>query len=87
MHIDSRYQLKNIAGDFVVIATGSAVVDLTGSFTLNETGALLWKALETETDEDALVSALKKEYDVSEEQAREDVMAFLSVLQEKGMLV
>ena len=87
MRIKPEYQLKNIAGDYVVVATGAAVVDLANSFNLNESGALLFKALESENDVEGLVSALKAEYDVSYEQAREDVLAFVSFLKERDMLI
>lgn len=87
VQIKPEYQLKNIAGDYVVVATGAAVVDLANSFTINESGAVLWKALETETDIEKLVSALKAEYDVSYEQAKEDVLSFIAFLEERDMLI
>lgn len=86
MHIKPEYQLKNIAGDYVVVAAGAAVVDLASSFTINESGAVLWKALETETDVEKLISALKEEYDVSYEQAKKDVLSFVAFLEERDML-
>ena len=86
MRIKSIYSLKEIAGDFMVIATGASLVDLTGSFTLNETAALLWRTLENGAEKEDLVKALTAEYDVSEQEAAEDAEAFLTFLKQKDML-
>lgn len=86
MRIKSIYSLKEIAGDFMVIATGASLVDLTGSFTLNETAALLWRTLENGAEKEDLVKALTAEYNVSEQEAAEDAEAFLTFLKQKDML-
>ena len=86
LRIKPEFQLKNIAGDYIVISSGSSVVDLTGSFTLNETGALLWQTIEKGCYETDLLNALTKEYDVSEAQAAADVKAFVQDLRERNML-
>ncbi len=86
MQIKPQYQLKNIAGDYVVVSSGGPVMDLTGSFTLNETAVLLWKQLETGCEKNALVHTLTSEYAVSEEQATKDVDAFVAYLKERNML-
>lgn len=86
MRIKSIYSLKEIAGDFMVIATGASLVDLTGSFTLNETAALLWRTLEKGAEKEDLVKALTAEYNVSEQEAAEDAEAFLTFLKQKDML-
>ena len=71
----------------MVVAIGNDVVDLSDSFSLSESGAFLWKALEEDTTEDALVDALLTEYDVDRETAVSDVQDFLESLSERGMLV
>lgn len=87
MQIKPEYQLKNIAGDFVVVATGAAVVDLASSFSLNESAAVLWKALEKDNDIEGLVAALKSEYDVTYEEAKQDAEAFVEFLKARDMLI
>lgn len=87
MKIKPEYQLRNIAGDYVVVATGGSLVDLANSFTLNESGAVLWKALENENDEEGVIAVLKAEYDVSHEQAKQDVLEFVEFLKERDMLL
>lgn len=87
MKVNPSFILREIAGDYMVVAIGNDVVDLSDSFSLSESGAFLWKALEEDTTEDALVDALLTEYDVDRETAVSDVQDFLESLSERGMLV
>ena len=85
MKIKDGFILREVAGETVVIPTGEAL-DLNMMITLNETGAFLWKQLEQETTEDAVVAALLAEYDVDEAAARTHVAAFVAKLKEHDFL-
>ena len=85
MKLKSGFVLRQVAGEYVVIPTGSDL-NLNVMINLNETGAFLWKLLETETNEDAMVAALLAEYDVDEAAARTHVVAFVNKLKEHDFL-
>ena len=85
MKLKDGFLLRQVAGQTVVLPTG-AELDLNMMITLNETGAFLWEQLQTETDEDALVAALLKEYDVDEARARVCVRNFVEKLSANGFL-
>lgn len=85
MRIKDGLLLCKVGDSSVVMATGSTM-HLNGLTTLNETGAFLWSKLSTDTDEDALTAAMCDAFDVDETTAREDVRAFLSMLQKAGFL-
>lgn len=86
MKLKSGFVLRQVAGENVVIPTGDAL-NLNKMITLNSTGAFLWKLLEQETDEDAMVAATLEEYDVDEASARTHVSAFVAKLKEHDFLV
>ena len=86
MKLKEGFLLRQVAGKTVVLPSGDTL-DLNMMITLNDTGAFLWKLLEQETDEDALVSALLGEYDVDETTARSSVTAFVAKLYDNGFLV
>ena len=86
MKIIDGFILREVAGEIVVIPTGDTL-DLNMMITLNETGAFLWKQLEQETTEDAVVAALLGEYDVDEKAARTHVAAFVAKLKEHDFLI
>ena len=85
MKIKDGFLLRNIAGKTVVLPVG-ADLDLNMMITLNETGCFLWKMLQTEADEDALIKALLAEYDVEESRAAASVAGFIKKLEDNGFL-
>lgn len=86
MKLKDNLVLRQVADTWCVLAYGEALVDFNGMLTLNESGVLLWKALEEGKDREGLVEALTGEYEVSEEQASADVDAFLDKLSQAGCL-
>lgn len=85
MKIKEGFLLRQIAGQTVVLPTGSDL-DLNMMITLNETGTFLWEHLQTETDEVALTAALLAEYDVDEATAAASVAAFVKKLEANNFL-
>lgn len=86
MKLNPEFVLQQVAGSWIVVPMGRASLDFNGMLTLNETGVVLWKALEAGGSVEDLAKALTKEYDVSMEQAVQDASAFLRKLQEAGCL-
>lgn len=80
------FVLRQVADTWVVMPLGQVSLDFNGMLTLNETGALLWQELEKGGDPEALTNALTAQYDVSADEARQDVDAFLEKLKQSGCL-
>lgn len=85
MKIKDGFLLRQVAEQTVALPVG-AELDLNFVATLNDTGAFLWEHLRTETDEAALVAALRGEYDVDEDTARASVRKFIETLKAHGFL-
>jgi len=86
MKIKENFMLKEIAGSFVVVPTGAALVDFQMMLSLNETGVFLWEHLKTDTNEEKLLEALLKEYDVDEATAKADINEFVELLKTKKVI-
>lgn len=86
MRVKNGFVLRQVAKTWVVLPLGQATLDFNGMLTLNESGVLLWKALEQGGDRDALANVLTGEYVVSREVALADVDAFLKKLLEAGCI-
>ena len=86
MIIDKPYILRQIAGEYVILPTGSTTLNFNGMITVNEQGAFLWERLREETTRDALVAAILEEYEVDPETAGADVDEFLAVLRHSRIL-
>ena len=87
MKIKDGFILREVAGNFIVVAVGSAVKQFNGVITLNETGSFLWKQLEKGCTEEQLKTALLGEYDVDKDTAKADVTAFVEKLKECDAIV
>ncbi|MBR7178978.1 MAG: PqqD family protein [Oscillospiraceae bacterium] len=85
MKIKDGFLLRQVAGQSVVLPTGNEM-NLNMMITLNDTGAFLWEHLQTETDENALVAAVLREYDVDADTARRCVADFVKKLNANGFL-
>ena len=86
MRIKDGFLLREVAGSYIVVATGALTKEFNGIIKLNETGSFLWKKLAENTDVQTLVSALTTEYDVTAEEAKKDVEGFVTMLSEAGIL-
>lgn len=86
MKIKDGYILREVAGSFIVVAVGDAVKDFNGVINLNETGAFLWKILESGATEEELLKKLLEEYDVGEQTAKNDLEKFINKLQEAKLV-
>lgn len=86
MKIKKELVKRDIAGDTILVPVGKTVYDSNGLFILNELGGFLWDHLEAAENEEALLSAVLAEYEVTEETARQDIAAFLNKLRELNIL-
>lgn len=86
MKLKENFALRPVADTWVVLPLGEESVNFNGMLTLNESGALLWQALEKGGDREALADALMAEYVVDRAQALTDAEAFLDKLRKVGCL-
>ncbi len=87
MKLNENYILKNVAGSIVVMPVGEAVSKINGMIKLNPTAEIIWKAIENGKDFDGIVSEIKTNcQNVDENAVADDVKAFLSKLEELGIL-
>lgn len=86
MKIRDGFILREVAGNYIVVAVGEAVKGFNGVINLNETGAFLWRLMEKGSDVEGLTNALLEEYDVEKEIAQADAKAFIDKLTEAGLV-
>lgn len=86
MRINKEFVLREIAGEYIIIPTGSTALEFNGLITVNEIGVTLWKMLQEDVTVEQLVSGILEEYEVEEEEARADIEEFLEVLVKGGIL-
>jgi len=87
MKVKNGFVLTEAAGTSLVVAVGDMADKFSGYIKLNSTGAFIWKYIENRNmSVDELASLLVKEYGISEEIARRDVISFENTLLPAGIL-
>lgn len=77
---------REIAGDTILVPVGKTVLDSNGLFVLNELGAFIWDLLPEAENEEDICKAILAEYDVSAEEAAQDVSEFFDTLRKMGII-
>lgn len=70
----------------VVVGVGENADKLKGYLTLNESGVLIWKALEKGATVEEIVKKILDEYDADETVVKADVLSVISTLKEIGAI-
>ncbi len=86
MKIKDGFMLRKVGGQYVVVALGEASRSFNGIIRLNESGKFLWEQLSCDRTTEQLCAALLDEYDVTPEQARDDVAEFTETLKKAALL-
>lgn len=87
MRIKEGFILRSICGEYVVVGEGLAQVNFNKMLSLNNSAAYLWKELEgKDFTLDMMVDLLLENYDVSREQAAEDVEKLLQIWIKEGVV-
>ena len=87
MKIKEGFVLTEAAGNSLVVAVGDMADKFSGYIKLNSTGAFIWKLIEKkDCSVDELAAALAKEYEIDEELAKRDIIAFEKTLGGAGIL-
>ena len=87
MRIKENFVLRELCGEYVVVAVGAQTLNFRGLIKLNETGAFLWeKMADADATQEELLQAMLAEYDVEKEVAQADIEEFIKLLKEADLL-
>lgn len=86
MKIKDGYELRALADKYIVIAKSESNLNLTSMITLNKSGKFLFESLKENKTVEELVNLLVNKYDISEDIAKSDVLAFINILKANNLL-
>lgn len=88
MKIRNGFEVRDVCGLHVLLATGRETIDFSKVVKLNESAYVMWQAVaDKEFELEDMVQALLAEYEVTDETAREDATRILNEWKELGLLV
>jgi hypothetical protein len=77
---------RDIAGEHLLVPVRSGITAIDSLYTCNASGAFLFSRLDGRTDVAALARALAAGFEVGEEEALRDALAFLADLRASGLV-
>ena len=78
MKTKKGFVLRSLGREYILVAEGLEAADANRLISMNESAALLWKAVEDkEFDADTLISLLIDAYGITHEMAEKDVASLL----------
>lgn len=80
------FELKDIAGELLLLPRGADTVDYNYVTVFNETGALIYRAMNDFVDIDSLAQMLVEKYSISFAQAKTDTQAYVDKMLEEGII-
>ena len=83
-----EFILREVAGETLLVPTGKTAHRLNAAIVMSESGAVLWKRLvQASQTVKELADALVEEYEISPDEASEDVSSFLEKAVEDGIIL
>ena len=86
MKIKEGYILRQVMGNYMVVAVGKASKDFNKMVHLNETAAKIWELVDGGKSEGKIVEALFELYEVDRESLAQDVHKTLKALEAQGFI-
>ena len=77
---------RKIAGETIVVPVAGGVGNLNSIYTLNQSATTIWELLKEGTRPAEILSAICREYDVTEDEAARDIREFLDALQSASLI-
>ncbi len=80
------FELKDIAGDLILLPRGAQTVDYNYVMVFNEAGALIYQAMNEAVEIDTLAELLVEKYGIDVQTARSDAKEYVDKMLENGMI-
>ncbi len=86
MKLRGEFVVRQVMEETVAIPVGQSALELNGMILLNDVSKLIWEQLEQETELETIVAAVTDAFEVSDQEAKEDIQEFLDKLRKMRML-
>ena len=86
MKLRGEFVVRQVMDNIVAVPIGKLALQFNGMILLNDVSKVIWNCLSRETELETIVTALTDAFEVSEEEAREDILDFLDKLRQMQLL-
>ena len=86
MKLNGEFIVRPVLDDIVAIPVGETALRFNGMIMLNDVSHVIWQCLQADTELDDIVRGVTETFEVSESEARADIMEFLDKLRKVQLL-
>ncbi len=86
MKLKYEFNVREIAGEYILVPMGAGALQFSGMVTTNAVGATICDCLKEETTDEKILARLLDEFDIDEVTAKADMETFLQSLEKAGLL-
>ena len=80
MKLRGEYVVRKIVDEIVVVPVGKTSLEFKGMIVLNEVSEVIWSCLKKETTFEEILQCILEQFEVSEQEAKEDILSILDTL-------
>ena len=86
MKLRGDFVVRSVMDNNVAIPVGDTALRINGMIHLNDVSIVIWECLSKECTLDDIVLSVTEKFEVSEDEARTDIIEFLNVLRQAQLL-
>ena len=86
MKLRGDFVVRSVMDNNVAIPVGDTALRINGMIHLNDVSIVIWECLSKECTLDDVVLSVTEKFEVSEDEARTDIIEFLNVLRQAQLL-
>lgn len=86
MRLRGEFIIREIMDDVVAVPVGSYALEFNGMVVLNAVSKVIWECLESGSTFQDILLAVTNRFDVTQEEAAEDITDFIEQLRMVGLL-
>ena len=87
MKINGEFILREVVGEYILVPVGDTALHFSGIIGLNPVSAFIWQALQEGLEPPAILERLLEEFEVSREEAGQDLESFLNTLRAQKLRI
>lgn len=86
MKLRGEFVIHKVVDEILAIPVGDLALEFNGMIMLNDVSQVIWECLENGTDLSNIINAVTDKFDVSAEEAENDIVTFINGLREINLI-
>ena len=87
MKLKGSFVVREVVGQWIAVPVGETALRFGGMIVLNPVSRVIWQALQTDTDIQAVISLVTDRFDVTAEDAQKDVASFIQQMKNEDLII